>query len=56
MNAGALGLSAASNTRLAATAATGKWWRSQIAAASGSVYMTHIRDEADKSFEALQGK
>src|SRR5258708_3885453 len=27
---------------------------SKIAAASGGVYMTHIRDEADKSFEALQ--
>jgi len=45
----------ASNTKWAAMPATDELVAlAKIAAASGGVYMTHIRDEADKSFEALE--
>jgi N-acyl-D-amino-acid deacylase len=55
MNQGALGLSSGLEYEVGSYAATEEVVAlSKIAAASGGVYMTHIRDEADKSFEALQ--
>ena len=55
MNQGALGLSSGLEYEVGSYAATDEVVAlSKIAAASGGSYMTHIRDEADKSFEALQ--
>jgi N-acyl-D-amino-acid deacylase len=55
MNEGALGLSSGLEYEVGSYAATDEVVAlAKIAAASGGVYMTHIRDEADKSFEALQ--
>jgi len=55
MNAGALGLSSGLEYEVGSYATTDEVVAlAKIAAASGGVYMTHIRDEADKSFEALQ--
>ena len=55
MNQGALGLSSGLEYEVGSYSATDEVVAlSKIAAASGGVYMTHIRDEADKSFEALQ--
>jgi N-acyl-D-amino-acid deacylase len=55
MNEGALGLSSGLEYEVGSYAATDEVVAlSKLAAASGGVYMTHIRDEADKSFEALQ--
>ena len=54
MNEGALGLSSGLEYEVGSYAATDEVVAlAKIAAASGGVYMTHIRDEADKSFEAL---
>jgi N-acyl-D-amino-acid deacylase len=55
MDQGALGLSSGLEYEVGSYAATDEVVAlSKIAAASGGSYMTHIRDEADKSFEALQ--
>ncbi|HET6931423.1 MAG TPA: D-aminoacylase [Candidatus Acidoferrum sp.] len=55
MSQGALGLSSGLEYEVGSYAATEEVVAlSKVAAASGGVYMTHIRDEADKSFEALQ--
>ncbi|HXJ12426.1 MAG TPA: D-aminoacylase [Candidatus Limnocylindrales bacterium] len=55
MNGGALGLSSGLEYEVGSYAATDELVAlAKIAAASGGVYMTHIRDEADKSFEALE--
>lgn len=55
MNEGALGLSSGLEYEVGSYAATDELVAlAKIAAASGGVYMTHIRDEADKSFEALK--
>lgn len=55
MEQGALGLSSGLEYEVGSYAATDEVLAlAKIAAASGGVYMTHIRDEADKSFEALQ--
>lgn len=55
MDEGALGLSSGLEYEVGSYAATDEVVAlSRIAAASGGVYMTHIRDEADKSFEALK--
>jgi N-acyl-D-amino-acid deacylase len=55
MNQGALGLSSGLEYEVGSYAATDEVVAlAKIAAASGGAYMTHIRDEADKSFEALQ--
>jgi len=55
MNGGALGLSSGLEYEVGSYAATDELVAlSKIAAARGGVYMTHIRDEADKSFEALE--
>jgi N-acyl-D-amino-acid deacylase len=55
MNGGALGLSSGLEYEVGSYAATDEVVAlAKIGAASGGVYMTHIRDEADKSFEALQ--
>jgi N-acyl-D-amino-acid deacylase len=55
MNEGALGLSSGLEYEVGSYAATDEVVAlAKIAAASGGVYMTHIRDEADKSFEALR--
>jgi N-acyl-D-amino-acid deacylase len=55
MSQGALGLSSGLEYEVGSYAATDEVVAlAKIAAASGGVYMTHIRDEADKSFEALQ--
>jgi len=55
MNQGALGLSSGLEYEVGSYAATDEVVAlSKIAAATGGSYMTHIRDEADKSFEALQ--
>jgi len=55
MAQGALGLSSGLEYEVGSYAATDEVVAlAKIAAASGGVYMTHIRDEADKSFEALE--
>lgn len=55
MNEGALGLSSGLEYEVGSYAATDEVVAlAKIAAGSGGVYMTHIRDEADKSFEALK--
>ncbi|HET7106481.1 MAG TPA: D-aminoacylase [Candidatus Acidoferrum sp.] len=55
MNQGALGLSSGLEYEVGSYAATEEVVAlSKIAAAQGGVYMTHIRDEADKAFEALK--
>jgi N-acyl-D-amino-acid deacylase len=55
MNEGALGLSSGLEYEVGSYAATDEVVAlAKIAAASHGIYMTHIRDEADKSFEALQ--
>jgi N-acyl-D-amino-acid deacylase len=55
MAQGALGLSSGLEYEVGSYAATDEVVAlAKIAAASGGAYMTHIRDEADKSFEALQ--
>ncbi len=54
MNQGALGLSSGLEYEVGSYAATDELVAlAKIAAASGGIYMTHIRDEADKSFAAL---
>ena len=55
MNGGALGLSSGLEYEVGSYGTTDEVVAlAKIAAASGGVYMTHIRDEADKSFEALE--
>jgi len=54
MNQGALGLSSGLEYEVGSYATTDELVAlAKVAAASGGIYMTHIRDEADKSFEAL---
>jgi N-acyl-D-amino-acid deacylase len=54
MNQAALGLSSGLEYEVGSYASTDELVAlAKIAAASGGIYMTHIRDEADKSFEAL---
>lgn len=55
MAQGGLGLSSGLEYEVGSYAATDEVVAlAKIAAGSGGVYMTHIRDEADKSFEALE--
>jgi N-acyl-D-amino-acid deacylase len=55
MEGGALGLSSGLEYEVGSYANTEELVAlARIAAASGGIYMTHIRDEADKSFEALK--
>ncbi len=45
----------ASNTKSAATHRPRKWWRmARVAARHGGFYISHIRDEADKSMDAIR--
>ena len=54
MNQGALGLSSGLEYEVGSYAGTDELVAlAKIAAREGGIYMTHIRDEADKSFEAL---
>lgn len=54
MNQAALGLSSGLEYEVGSYASTDELVAlAKIAAAKGGIYMTHIRDEADKSFEAL---
>jgi len=55
MNQAALGLSSGLEYEVGSYSATDELVAlAKVAAANGGVYMTHIRDEADKSFEALR--
>jgi N-acyl-D-amino-acid deacylase len=55
MSEGAIGLSSGVEYDVASYSATDELVAlSRVAAKRGGFYMTHIRDEADKSFEALQ--
>lgn len=55
MNQAALGLSSGLEYEVGSYASTDEMVDlAKIAAQSGGIYMTHIRDEADKSFEALK--
>ncbi len=55
MNQAALGLSSGLEYEVGSYASTDEVVDlAKIAAQSGGIYMTHIRDEADKSFEALK--
>jgi N-acyl-D-amino-acid deacylase len=55
MNQGALGLSSGLEYEVGSYAATDEVVAlAKVAAQDGGIYMTHIRDEADKSFEALK--
>jgi N-acyl-D-amino-acid deacylase len=54
MNQAALGLSSGLEYEVGSYASTVELVAlAKVAAANGGIYMTHIRDEADKSFEAL---
>jgi len=54
LNQGALGLSSGLEYEVGSYAATDELvGLAKVAAQNGGIYMTHIRDEADKSFEAL---
>jgi N-acyl-D-amino-acid deacylase len=54
MNQGALGLSSGLEYEVGSYSSTDEVVAlAKIAAQAGGIYMTHIRDEADKSFEAL---
>jgi len=54
MNQGALGLSSGLEYEVGSYASTDEVVDlAKVAAKDGGIYMTHIRDEADKSFEAL---
>jgi N-acyl-D-amino-acid deacylase len=54
MNQGALGLSSGLEYEVGSYSATDEVVAlAKVAAEDGGIYMTHIRDEADKSFEAL---
>jgi N-acyl-D-amino-acid deacylase len=55
MNQAALGLSSGLEYEVGSYSATDELVAlAKVAATNGGVYMTHIRDEADKSFEALR--
>lgn len=55
MNQGALGLSSGLEYEVGSYSDTSELVAlSKVAAQSGGIYMTHIRDEADKSFDALR--
>jgi N-acyl-D-amino-acid deacylase len=55
MNQGALGLSSGLEYEVGSYAATDELMAlAKVASADGGIYMTHIRDEADKSFDALR--
>lgn len=55
MQQGALGLSSGLEYEVGSYASTDEMVAlAKVAAADGGIYMTHIRDEADKSFEALK--
>jgi N-acyl-D-amino-acid deacylase len=55
MQQGALGLSSGLEYEVGSYASTDEVVAlAKVAAADGGIYMTHIRDEADKSFEALK--
>lgn len=55
MNQSALGISSGLEYEVGSYAATDELVAlAKVAATNGGVYMTHIRDEADKSFEALR--
>src|SRR5215472_2552075 len=55
MNQGVLGLSSGLEYEVGSYASTDEMVAlAKVAAADGGIYMTHIRDEADKSFEALK--
>jgi N-acyl-D-amino-acid deacylase len=55
MQQGALGLSSGLEYEVGSYAGTDEVVAlAKVAAADGGIYMTHIRDEADKSFEALK--